>query len=371
MNNPQTSDGIFEVLFEQAVIDNFHAKLGLPASGEGPAGTYTFSAAHEARMERLFAHDARKEKLHTAAKWCGKVAAMVVLAFVALSSVALAVSTARGYDIGHVGRIGRIYDSFFSDPSEKDAIEVGQSAVNNGIEVALLSAYTDGQKVYAMIELTDTTGNRLSDSIEVRNNSFDYSYYLLNLGTTVYDGDANKARLGVTLNLFSKVSLGDVIALKIDEIVSMANGEEQSIAGPWSISFAVGKVITERSLYAPVPNSPYYGSIEVSCSPLRTSVILYNNDSEKEAAEQRENEQYATVDEALEWVKGRAAYIDSFGAPYLTLDDGRTIELMLGGSGWSSDKYSTAMGFDGEYFDIGSLRSLTILGEVYYFEDVS
>jgi hypothetical protein len=99
--------------------------------------------------------------------------------------------------------------------------------------------------------------------------------------------------------------------------------------------------------------------------------MLYNNDSERRAAEQWENEQYATVAEALEWVRVRAVYLDSFGAPYLTLDDGRTIELTLNGSGWTSDKYGTEMGFDGEYFDIGSLRSLTILGETYYFEDVS
>jgi hypothetical protein len=292
------------------------------------------------------------------------------------------------------GEIGKLYDSFFGNPSsEKDAINVGKSVVNNGIKVTLLSAYTDLKDLYALLEITDLKGDRLSGYINLWEDN--NSYYLYNYGKTVYDSDAKTATLVARLHFKERLYLGSELALEINEIVATlferdGTKVEQSIAGPWSIAFTVEKEALAKKLSTHVPDgSPFFKSIEVTSSPLSTTIWLYANDSEAKERErigQLRGEQQ--VEEERQWQHERLRYFASFGNPYLTMEDGRTVELMLMDNGyWSAlSSWYSAMGsgYDNsgtfvevgttfievyaEYFDSDSLRSITIFGEEYFFD---
>ena len=91
MSNRQASEGIFDALFGQAVIDNFYEELDSLPLDEELAEQYTFSQEHEIRMKKLFAREDRKERLRDAVKWSRRIAAaiaiVVTLLFVSLMTV--------------------------------------------------------------------------------------------------------------------------------------------------------------------------------------------------------------------------------------------------------------------------------------------
>lgn len=91
MNSHETSYGVFDALFGQAVFDNFYDELDSLQSDKELSEKYTFSRAHEMKMKKLFAKEARRETLHEAATWSRRIAAafiiVVTLLFATLMSV--------------------------------------------------------------------------------------------------------------------------------------------------------------------------------------------------------------------------------------------------------------------------------------------
>lgn len=141
-----------------------------------------------------------------------------LLALIA-ATVLLAALCGAAYATNIFG-LGRIFDSFFNNQAAENRIEVGQSVEHNGIEITLLSAFTDGDIVYALVEIRDIEGKRLSETVRVLNNSFTYSYHILNMGGTEYNDEENRVTLTLTLPLKQPVSIGEMFTLEIDEIVS-------------------------------------------------------------------------------------------------------------------------------------------------------
>ena len=139
------------------------------------------------------------------------VAAAAVLAL-ALATTALAVSG--------IIDLGKIYNSFFNNPSAVNKIEVGQSIKKNGMEITLLSAFTDGNKAHALLELRDFEGKRLSDSVKVLSKGSGYDVYS---GAAVYDDADNKVTLALTMVLHQSAGIGDRLELDIDAILSGIN----------------------------------------------------------------------------------------------------------------------------------------------------
>jgi hypothetical protein len=79
LSNSQISEGVFEALFRQAVIDNFNEEFDSLPSDEELAEQYTFSQEHENRMKKLFAREERKERLQATVKWTRRIAAAVMI----------------------------------------------------------------------------------------------------------------------------------------------------------------------------------------------------------------------------------------------------------------------------------------------------
>ena len=95
MSVSQLSDSVFEALFRQAVIDNIYEEVNSYPPDEELAEIYTFSDAHEKRMKKLFAREARKASLRTIAKWSRRAAAAITIVVTMLSGTLLSVPQVR------------------------------------------------------------------------------------------------------------------------------------------------------------------------------------------------------------------------------------------------------------------------------------
>lgn len=79
MSSVTNNTAVFEALFRQAVIDNFYDELNSLPTEKDLADQFVFSPSHELRMQRLFARDARRDRIQTAIKWSKRIAAIIVI----------------------------------------------------------------------------------------------------------------------------------------------------------------------------------------------------------------------------------------------------------------------------------------------------
>ena len=152
------------------------------------------------------------------------VRALIAAVLVALSGIAVAAG--MGVDFGE------IYNSFFNNPAAEHKIEIGQSVENSGLEVTLLSAFTDGSRAHALLELRDISEARLSDSIRILSKAYRYD---ISAGPVSYDEKANTATLALTFPLHEPVRMGDRLSLPVDTILS---GVERFDAKPVAFDLA-------------------------------------------------------------------------------------------------------------------------------------
>jgi len=321
--------------------------------------------------------------------------AAVVTVLIAFSGLAFATYSNRD--------LGNIFNTFFNNPSVDHKIDIEQTVSAGGLEITLLSAFCDSNRAYMMVEIKDIEGDRLSDTMVV------VSQFSGGLGVerVVYDDSEDKATMILSQEFPSGISKSEVINIKIAAVFSDFIGEleyvdfdfenyddmdwlmyfngnryEHTILGPWEMSFTVNAELSSKTLAAVPADSPYLAKIEISCSPMSTTidmhshrlvngelidpgtVILQSDDTEAIAAWQR------YVDELDAYTLGMRDYIDSFGAPYLTFKDGSTAILLV--------LYKAAYGcgdgqaiYSGDYFDIEQLHSITFCGEEYIFDSVA
>jgi len=138
------------------------------------------------------------------------LAAAVAVIIISLSGVALAVST--GFDFGS------FYNSMFNNPDAEGIIEVGETAVSNGLEITLLSAFVDRYTAYLTIEIKDLEGGRLSDAISVLNEAFTDSIHAIFTGPVTYNEAENKATLALTVLYGKNIAELGTAAFSIDAI---------------------------------------------------------------------------------------------------------------------------------------------------------
>jgi len=135
--------------------------------------------------------------------------AAVVAVFVTISGLALAVFT--NYDLG------RFFNSLFHNPAADEyKIESGQTINTGGLEITLLSAFSDNYNVYMMLEIKDTEAGRLSESMVA------YAENVENLFTNavVYNEETNSVTMILNLFHYTDVNIGDSIEIYIDTILS-------------------------------------------------------------------------------------------------------------------------------------------------------
>ena len=300
--------------------------------------------------------------------------------------------------------LGKVFNSFFNNPSVVQRIDVGHTAVAGGLEVTLLSAICDSNRAYMMVEVKDIEGNRLSDSmitLSLNNNR-------IGVERVVYDDVEKKATMILSMELISGVSEGDIVHFGIDAIFSDFLGEleyvdfdfenndqaawlmyfngnryEHTIHGPWQMSFTVNAQIPPKTISVTPTDSPYLAKLDIRCSPMATTISVYSHRSREVGGDlidpgdvfldSRDTEAIDAwnryVEETDAYLFSMVDYIGSFGDPYLTLRDGSTITLSLinnfHGAGGGEDNYY------GDYFDIEELYSITFCGEEYVFDSAA
>ena len=418
--------------------------------------------------------------------------AAIAAVLVAFSGIALAAFTDLDF--------GRIFNSFFNNPSAGSRIEVGYSVVSDGMEITLLTAFVDEGSAYLMLELKDLDGRRLSDSMRVMSET------VLGMSTSavVYDDTENKATIIVTQYLAGSVEIGRTIKLSIDAVLSglgyfenqpldfdiaaYATGKEtvsveewvraaggnsygmtsieetimllkpgemevvidginwavisnfgvvdgrlhlqyrqteeysmsynygfehlslldvngevipiyfsinnsdffelvfdigdmsdlaslqlavsgmsikHIIRGPWELSFSVDKEMPKKTIKAVPADSPFIIGIEITTSPMSTTIVMSLSDQRQELTDMEDPEM---IDYMMGYVQRVVDYVEGFPLPHLTLDDGSIIPLEIGAgcmydidTGWA--EYVSA------YFDIEKLHSITFCEQEYLFSD--
>ena len=318
---------------------------------------------------------------------------LVLVILVFLSGVALAAYTNLD--------LGRIFESFFNNPSVEQRIDVGQTVIEGGLELTLLSAIYDNDRAYIMVDVKDIENKRLSDSMIA------VSFHRAGIGLekVIYDDVENKATMILSMDLTSDVSEGDVIHFEIDAIFSnflseleyidfdfenndyeawlmyfCGNRYEYTILGPWELGFTVNAQIPPKSISVSPTDSPYLAKLDIECSSITTTIDICSHRSREVGGDlidpkdvfldSRDSEAFDAwnryVEEIDAYTFSMLDYIDSFGDPHLTLKDGSIISLTGIRSSFGADG-GQAMYF-GDYFEIRELYSITFCGEVYVFD---
>ena len=146
MNISHTSDAVFEALFRQAVIDSFYEDLGSLPPDEILAKQYTFSPAHEMRMEKLFEKEALLERLRTAAKWGRRVAAVITIVATVLFGSLMLVPQVRATVVQTFIEWYEKFTMFTSDSSETEKTNLEPQYIPAGFveivreEMAMMTA---------------------------------------------------------------------------------------------------------------------------------------------------------------------------------------------------------------------------------------
>jgi len=113
---------------------------------------------------------------------------------------------------------GRIFGSFFNNENVEDRFDVGKTIVQEGIAITVISAYTDGLQVYAILEISDLQANRLSNNIRlVFDNRYNHAYIVTPI---IYDEVTNSALVGIRIDY--QIPLGENMIFNIDYLLSGA-----------------------------------------------------------------------------------------------------------------------------------------------------
>lgn len=138
---------------------------------------------------------------------------LAAVLLLALSSAVLAAVTDLDFGLD----LGQVFNSFFRNPAAANVIDVRKTVEANGITITVLQAFTDGNKVYATLELRDLYGGRLSDYMDF---TFDMNTLAHGVTPMIYN-EANGAFLvGININRhLSPVEVGDYLSFSLESFL--------------------------------------------------------------------------------------------------------------------------------------------------------
>jgi len=207
--------------------------------------------------------------------------------------------------------------------------------------------------------------------------------------------DGNGERLGRLFEIsrgsynemvFDISGIGDLADIRL-----ASDGEQidNTLLGPWSISFVVEQELPRLIImtadpdgspnYNAVPQgSPYFVRLEIKCTPISTIIVMHSIHSDiveledgtlmQVRPEEFENKSDSEILEIMGAFNNEVlAWFLEFDMPYLNLNVVSVIVLEWGGQGVFFDYYGGHASYVSEYFDIGSLYSITFCGEEYLF----
>ena len=304
-----------------------------------------------------------KKKFFTK-KLVSSVAAAVMLLI--MSTVVFAAIT--DFDLGH------IFNSFFNNPAV-NIIDVNQTAVDNGIEITFIYAYTDGNQIYAMIAMRDLESNRLDENMmllsEIPNHSFAVSTPI------IYDETRGRFIMGISIiptsdAVTAPIGTGTDFSFSIKYILSgivhdfgtSGNYEafnlgetyfylvgatvDEVITGSWAFTFPIN-VQAERVFFtAEIRDSLFFERFSAEISPMVTNIRLTIIGGGQTASDYELMQSYF--------------YFRRFEVPFITLNDGSKAELFDWGFTFAYPSNELIFTKTSLYLDISQVYSITVLG---------
>lgn len=196
MSKLYISDHLFEVLFRQAVIDNFNRQLAKIPCEEELSKTIAFSARHELRMKKLFVYNNRKERIKAVLKWVKKIAAIIVLTISILFGTLMTVPDVRA---AVTETLIFWFDQFSKFISTETVIKMER------LEPSYIpEGYVESERIeidnFLSILYVNNSGDILSftvvsadDSVSADNENRVYSEITIeNINYHIFDGSANE-----------------------------------------------------------------------------------------------------------------------------------------------------------------------------------
>jgi len=151
----------------------------------------------------------QKERKTPMKKWFMGMAATIIL-LVTSTAVFAAVTD---FDFG------QIFNSFFNNQSA-NVMDVGKTLEQGGIEITLTYAYSDGNQVYAMLEIRDLLDNRLSDDMDLVFSNTEYHAHIFT--PIMYDEESGLIKMGIRVDMWGRPELiiSDELSFVVDAVLS-------------------------------------------------------------------------------------------------------------------------------------------------------
>ena len=191
-------DSVFEALFRQAVIDNFNEELDSLPPDEELARLYTLSAEHEARMQRLFAREVRRDRAKAAVKWSKRAVAVFVIAVTIVFGALMSVPQVRAAVVETITEWYEQFVRFTSNAPDAEKTNLEPGYIPEGFSEIVRD---EGEMMTIIIYENDEMSiifqsTRASDSISVDNENSNYERLLFKgfeyhvFDSTAYGGES-------------------------------------------------------------------------------------------------------------------------------------------------------------------------------------
>ena len=142
--------------------------------------------------------------------------------FLVIAAVAAAVVFLFGFT--NANRIYELYYQYFGEGAQiaKYVSEIGEIAYDQGFKMEVLSAVNDGESTYLFVDITDETGDRLSDDVSINRWKMTGSRPLGGGGMTLVE--YNPATKTATFAVHSiSAKPGDSVLFRVSSFMSGAN----------------------------------------------------------------------------------------------------------------------------------------------------
>ena len=301
-----------------------------------------------------------------------KLVSLAAAAIVLLIMSTVVFASVAGFDLGH------IFNSFFNNPAATNIIDVDKTVVDNGIEITAISAYTDGNQIYAMIAMRDLTGNRLDENMMLLS---EIPYHSFAVSTPItYDPQQGRFLMGISIipvtgAVSAPIGAGADFSFSIKYVLSgithdyglfnhsetfrlgetyfsiMGVTIDEVITGSWDFTLPITAQAERIFFTAEIPDSLFFERFSAEISPMVTTLRFTLIGSGYTASEYVLEQSYS--------------YLWRFDMPFIRLKDGSKAELFNWGFMFAYPSNELVVTNTSLYFDVAQVHSITVMGVEY------